>query len=61
MNVDDASTKRTGQPRWAQRVEIAMYSSGLSSGLISGLPWRTYAVVFPASPIASRIVITTAV
>jgi hypothetical protein len=66
MKLPAACTKRTGQPRCAQRVEIAMYSFETSCGylvwpsVIVGLPWRMYAVVLPVSPMPSTAVITTA-
>ena len=65
MKLFAAWTKLTGQPRWAQRVEIAMYSLELSFSYPDGRPvrlgspWRTKAVVLPVSPMFSTAVITT--
>src|SRR5437764_614910 len=56
MKLRAACTKLTGQPRWAQRVEIAMYwledscSYPAGSPVRSGLPRRTNAVLLPVSP-----------
>ena len=55
-----ASTKRTGQPRCMQRVEIAMYwlyLSGLSVSIF-GSRLRIYVVVLPACPMPGTIVMT---
>jgi hypothetical protein len=58
MKLPAALKNLTGHPRWAQRVEIATYSSALSLGKLSGLPWRMYTVVLPESPIPLTSVIT---
>ena len=60
MKRPAASTKRTGQPRCMQRVEIAMNwlnSSGLSVSTLSSR-LRMYVVVLPACPMPSTTVMT---
>src|SRR5215211_2116561 len=55
MKRDDAATKRTGQPRCMQRVEIATTWLYLSEGSVSnsGLRRRRYTVDLPTLPMSA--------
>ena len=54
MKLPAAWTKRTGQPRWAQRVEIAMYSFGSSSSVGAALADVDGGLAGVADPVDDR-------